>query len=137
MYPHFIEVHAKKDEAIMSINIDNIVGFGETGENSTIITSDNGRWVIRESYDELKQLITKSGASIQMGDPRLDTSHPLTMKELKRMIGEPIWNSNARCWMLVGEDRGQAVMLTYNAGNVIDYTEDDLIKYPLYRMKVE
>lgn len=137
MYPHFIEVHAKKDEAIMSINIDNIVGFGETGENSTIITSDNGRWVIRESYDKLKQLITNSGASIQMGDPRLDTSHPLTMKELKRMIGEPIWNSNARCWMLVGEDIGQAVMLTYNAGNSIDYTEDDLIKYPLYRMKVE
>ena len=137
MYPHFIEVHAKKDAAIMSINIDNIVGFGETGENSTILTSDNGRWVISESYDELKELISNAGASINKGDPRLDQTKPLTMKDLEEMkSGEPVWDSNRNEWYLLRTmTKDGEVWFSDFIGRKVIATEEMLIKTPLYRMK--
>lgn len=139
MYPHFIEVTIFEGPKAL-INIDQVKAVAtlpDFYDGSVIYYSFAGKETVRESYDEIMQLLKDAGAHIQKPDPRLDTKNPLTMYELKRMIGEPVWNSNARCWMLVGEDRGQAVMLTYNAGNDIDYTEDDLVKYPLYRMRRE
>lgn len=138
MYPHFIGVTIVNGVKAI-INVDHIKAVAPDPVNmdNANIYYVYGVENVAESYDEIMQLLKDAGTHIQKPDPRLDTKNPLTMDELKRMIGEPIWNSNARCWMLVGEDRGQDVMLTYNAGNGIDYTEDDLIKYPLYRMKVE
>ena len=134
MYPHFIEIHAKEDGADLLINIDNIVLLNS---RHVYTSSDRGDECVpvAETYTEMKDLIIQCGCHIEKTDPRLDISQPLTIKDLKHMIGEPVWNSNSRCWMLVSEDRGMAVYLIYNAGNGVDFSEGDLIKFPLYRMR--
>lgn len=141
MYPHFIEIHAREDGAKLMINIDNIIGLGgPTHDHIAIRMSDNSRWVPRETYDEVKRLIESSGALIQMGDPRLDTSKPLTWNDLKGLIGQPIWDSNKNVWYLVrtmAEDEdSQWWEFTDPIGNTAIAYENSLIKCPLYRMKV-
>lgn len=136
MYPHFIEVHTKEDGIALTINIDHIVGFGPNGKKATILTSDNGRWGVRESYEEVKQMIEGSGCLIQMGDPRLDTSHPLTMLDLRGMIGEPVWDNNQHRWLLVECGSLEIMSFLDHTGHGYDARPDDLIKCPLYRMKV-
>lgn len=139
MYPHFIEVHDVEDDSLIAINIDSIAcvmkGTFQDAECGLINCRDAGGQVTKESYDELKQLIADCGCHIEKGDPRLDQTKPLTMADLKHMIGEPVWNSNTRCWLLVSEDRGDTVYLIFNNGNGYDFHENALIKYPLYRMK--
>lgn len=129
MYPRFIELHG--DDEKFSVNVDAIQCFS----GNCVIMRSSEVYETKESYDKLKQLITDSGCLIQKADPRVDTTHQLTMHDLKHMIGEPVWNSNSRCWMLVSEDRGLAVKLIYNHGDGPDFVEEDLIKYPLYRMR--
>ena len=136
MYPHFIEVHTKEDGIALTINIDHIVGFGPNGKKATILTSDNGRWGVRESYEEVKQMIEGSGCLIQMGDPRLDTSHPLKLKDLQGMLGEPVWNSNSKGWALIKEITEEHVTLVYQFADWVIADQEYLTKYPMYRMKV-
>ena len=138
MYPHFIEINSLDLEGEIIVNIETIAfvcGEDEAQIILNVADREDNTINCKESYDEVKKLIKDSGCQIQMGDPRLDTTHPLTMKEIKRMIGEPVRNSNSRCWMLVSEDRGMAIHLIYNAGNGVDFMEGDLIKFPVYRMK--
>lgn len=135
MYPHFIEVtcelgddeHRTIEKRL--VNVDNIVVVSD----NIIDCGKDGTWYAEETYDELKELIRSAGCHIEKGDPRLDQTKPLTMNDLKHMIGEPVWNSNTRCWMLVSEDRGDTVYLIFNNGNGYDFHENALIKYPLYR----
>lgn len=145
MYPHFIEVH--QDDMDVSLNVDAIIFLANAKDckyNCAVkIAGMNSAIGIDESYDELKKLIESSGALIQMGDPRLDTKHSLGMDELKNMIGEPVWNSNKMEWHIVQEiakwddHRGNVVVLQ-STGNVHWYYDaDDLIRFPLYRMKVQ
>ena len=137
MYPHFIEVtcelgddeHRTIEKRL--INVDSIVVVSD----NVIDCGKDGSWYSNETYDELKELIRSAGCHIEKGDPRLDQTKPLTMNDLKHMIGEPVWNCNTRCWMLVSEDRGDTVYLIFNNGNGYDFHENALIKYPLYRMK--
>ena len=140
MYPHFIEVHDIEDEQdIIAINIDNISNFHVDDDGMTVIrTIDNKYYFISETYDELKQLITDAGCLIQMGDPRLDTKHSLTMEELSKMIGEPVWNSNNGQWLIMAhylDDKENPWAGLYNKnGYRVGFSEDDLIRTPLYRM---
>ena len=143
MYPKFIEVHdvdvVDDGRGIipLSINVQNICGFNsyEGDTDKAVIGMNDGCFhVTEESYDEIKQLIRDAGCIIAKKDPRLDDK-PLTMQDLKGMIGEPVWNSNTCCWMLVGEDIGDAVYMVFNAGNGSNWDENMLTHYPLYRMK--
>lgn len=62
MYPKFIEVH-EEDGDVMSLNVDHIVRF----RDGMIVPSslERGRVLaVRESYDEIKQLITDCGCLI-------------------------------------------------------------------------
>jgi len=141
MYPHFIEVHDIEDEQdVMSINIDNICNFHVDKDGMTVIrTIGNIYYFISESYDEVKKLITDSGCLIQMGDPRLDTKHPLTKEDIKNMgVGEPVWHSNKMMWYIISEwsDLESFYVCLMSHKNYIDMNEEDLIKTPLYRMKV-
>ena len=137
MYPHFIEIHAKEDGADLLINIDNIIGLGGPDhEHIAIRMSDNSRWIIRETYEELQKLIKDAGCSINKGDPRIDTKHRLTMDQIRKMLGEPVWNSNLGTWALVhyyDPDRDQ-IQLLNSAGKIYVMDEEELIRYPLYRM---
>ena len=131
----FIELHAKDDKALLSINIENIVGFGVDDGAVVIRTIDKGGWFIAESYDELKALITDCGCLIHKADPRLDMTHPLTLDDLRDMVGEPVWNSNIDVWMLVKDVSDTWVKMLWTSGNISEYTEDELIAYPVYRMR--
>ena len=140
-YPHFIEVHAKEDGVRMSINIDNIIGFGRDGGTGTLFRmADRGAWNAAESYEESKSLLQAAGCGIAKADPRLDTSHPLTMEDLCRleMIGEPVWNSNSRRWMLLIDnalDNRSWVDLINDSGKTVRFGPHDVQKFPLYRMR--
>ena len=140
MYPHFIEVH--QDDMDVSLNVDAIIFLANAKDRkyncAVKIAGMNNAIGIDESYDELKKLITDSGALIQMGDPRLDTKHPLTLKDLHTMNGEPVWNSNLMQWEIVCDcGREYPAVNTWWGGHVKAYDADDLIKTPLYRMKVQ
>ena len=132
MYPYLVEVHAKDDGAPMLINIDNIVGIGG-GDAMIIKTVDDGAWHVRESYEELGVLLKKSGVLIHKADPRLEDK-PLTMEDLKDMVGEPVWNSNVNRWMLVKFVEDIVRFVDHRGWNV-DWSEEELIKFPIYRMK--
>ena len=142
-YPHFIEVH--NGVLPLLVNIDQIkfvCPHPAFLANSEIHYSDgcDEPSIIEESYDEVKQLILDSGCGIAKADPRLDTSHPLTMEDLCRleMIGEPVWNSNSRRWMLLIDnalDNRSWVDLINDSGKTVRFGPHDVQKFPLYRMR--
>ena len=134
----FIELHAKDDKALLSINIENIVGFGVDDSTVVIRTIDKGGWFVAESYDEIKQLIHDVGVLIHKPDPRLNLTKPLTMEDLRDMEGEPVWNSNTGIWYLVHRyvnNEKTIVWAVLPDGQFKVMTADDLIKFPLYRMR--
>ena len=133
MYPKFIEIHDGLQP--MSINVDQIDWFAD---ETISLRAEEVR--VHESYDEIKHLIESTGALIHKGDPRLDTSHPLTMEDLceLKMVGEPVWNSNTLRWMLIIDsalDSRSWVDLLDHCGKTIRYEPHDVQKYPLYRMR--
>lgn len=135
MYPKFIEVHAAGDGIAVSINVENVIGIGRYEEYGCLRTMDETMWQTKESYDELKDLITDSGCLIKKADPRLDTEHPLTMEDLRTMVGEPVWNSNLNVWLLVKECSDLYVDLLWTSGNTSSWDEEELKSFPLYRMR--
>ena len=62
---------------------------------------------------------------------------PLTWDDLCRleMIGEPVWNSATRRWMLLIDSANDNtwIDLVNHAGGVEHWIEHDLRKAPLYR----
>ena len=140
MYPHFIEVHARKDNVTMSININNIIGFGRDGGTGTgFKMADNSIWVAKETYEETKRLVQNTGCLIAKGDPRLNTSNAISWEELTKvgMIGEPVWNSNSRRWMLLIDSSNDRtwIELINDAGGHEKWIEHDAQAKPLYRMR--
>ena len=74
-----------------------------------------------------------------MGDPRVETK-PLSWDVLTRvdMIGEPVFNSNSRHWMLlldIASDRTWIELINH-AGGHEKWIEHDAQKYPLYATRV-
>ena len=139
MYPKFIEVTRRESNEIWksSIHIAQIVFFEDHTVwcTSSDVDENNGMILVEESYDELKALITDCGCLIHKADPRLDLTHPLTLDDLQSMIGEPVWNSNIDVWMLVKDVSDTWVKMLWTSGNISEYTEDELISYPVYRMR--
>lgn len=148
MYPHFIEVNDYRDERLVSINVDTITNFFANEEGGTDIELTTCQFChAKESYSELKTLIEGCGCSINKGDPRLDTSRPLTMDDIKEMVGQPVWNSNIGEWGLITKDpewhdethpdwkRQSGYYLRYHNDTITRFDEEGLKKYPIYRMK--
>ena len=131
MYPKFVEVHEKGNA--ISINIEHLVAFSDRIFHLSNNAESNYR--CDESYNDIKQLITDCGCLIHKADPRLDTSRPLTLDDLRDMVGEPVWNSNINVWMLVKDVSDTWAKILWTSGNISEYTEDELIKYPVYRMR--
>ena len=146
MYPRFIEVHDIESGSLILLNVDCIANsFPMTykgHEGTAINCRDCGGQVTKETYDEVKELLRSAGTAIQKGDPRIDTSIPLSMNDLcePMMIGTPVYNSNTRAWMLVVDsalDNRSWVDLVDHCGKIVRYTPQDVVKFPLYRMKVK
>lgn len=140
MYPHFIEVHGKHNGNKICVNIDSIKSFyyWERDGAIRIDMMDCDDWLVEESYDDLKELLRTAGCAIQKQDPRLDTTVPLSMDDLMRldMIGQPVWNSNTRRWMLVVDNDTMhgTVDFVDDCGKAVRFGPHDITKYPLYRM---
>ena len=135
MYPFFIEVHDQRGNQL--VNIDAITNVYVDPDGITTISTGIGFVDVTETYDEVKALIEGCGCLINKGDPRLDTSRPLTMKDLEEMkSGEPVWNSNRNEWYLLRTmtEDGEVWFSDFVVSKVIA-TEGMLIKTPLYRMK--
>ena len=137
----FIELHDLGESELISLNVKNICGFNQyidpDGMVTTAVgTNDGSLHVVSESYDEVKQMIKESGILIHKADPRLDTSHPLTMDDLQDMVGEPVWNSNLNVWLLVRDVSDLYVDLVWTSGNVSSWDESELTQFPLYRMRI-
>ena len=133
MMSKFIEVHDKNNSAPISVNVEHVVAF----ENGDMALREIGVLKVTESYDEVKTLIHDAGVLIHKADPRLDTTTPLTMEDLKYMEGESVWNSNTLKWMLIHRfvDADKPIVwLVLPDGQFKVMTVDDLIKTPLYRM---
>ena len=133
IYPHFIELHDGADP--LSINVDRIEWFAD---ETVIMTNCEVR--VLESYEDIKRLVRDSGALIAKQDPRLENLpvdwYTLTSVD---MIGEPVWNSNSRRWMLVidsANDRSWVELINH-AGGRERWGEHELRKFPLYRMRRE
>lgn len=131
MYPKFIELHEKGN--VISVNVEHLVAFSDSIYNLSNNAEANYR--CDESYDELKALVTDCGCLIHKADPRLDMTHPLTLDDLKDMIGEPVWNSNVDRWELVAMVTDLYCKTCHTGQYACEYSEDDLIKTPLYRMR--
>ena len=130
MYPKFIELHEKETDMRLCFNTANITVFTDQA-----VDTDREGFEVAESYDEIKQLIHDCGCLIHKADPRIDTTKRLTTKDLEKMIGEPVWNSNTWKWELVWECSADGIVTTRDCGADYEYNEDDLIKTPLYSMK--
>ena len=139
MYPFFIEVHDGKLEkkSPMLINIDNIEVAYEYNGKMFITTQNGDAWCVEESLDNIKTLLKDAGCQIEKGDPRLDTSKPLTMEDLKEMIGQPVWNSNTgEWWLIYCIDTDNKAVIVCDKERVQEvWDEDYLSQHPLYRMK--
>lgn len=150
MYLRFLELHDvdilndDAEYALISVNAENICGFHRycDDKNKTVIgLADRTIHVVSESYDDVKRMMHDVGCLIHKDDPRLDTTTPLTMKDLQNMIGEPVWNSNNRSWALVTEnseyhgEEQQGYYLRYHDDSITRFDAEDLRKFPLYRMR--
>jgi len=138
----FIELHDTAVSELISLNVENICYINAyvdpDGMVTTAIgTNDGSLHVVSESYDEVKQMIKDSGIHIHKADPRLDTSHPLTMDDLQEMVGEPVWNSNLNVWMLIRKVDDLYADMVSVSGDVHYWTESDLKQFPLYRMQTQ
>ena len=138
MYPKFIVVRDVDQGCMLSLNVTNICGFNEYCDDAdkTVIAMTDGVFhVVDHTYEEIRQMITESGCLIRKQDPRLDLTHPLSLEDLKDMIGEPVWCTNVDSWMLVKSADDLSVRVVWVSGNTSEYSEDDLRKFPMYRMK--
>ena len=135
MYPKFIEIHDWSGNTAQ-VNVAHIVAILENQ-----ITLDTESIKVKESYMELSKLITDAGCNITRKDPRVDPE-PLTMEDLKEMLGQPVWDVSKQQWLLVrryiGSDGGVDMAFLLDADeNGYSVTAEDLIHHPLYRMKVK
>ena len=141
MYPHFIEINNTDLGGKNIVNIESIAyvcGDDEAQIILNIADRDDNTIDCSESYEDVKKLIEGSGCLIHMGDPRLDNK-PLTMADLKDMVGQPVWDSNRNVWYLFKtfDEDGQAYFTDVFGNTGIAENENVLIKFPLYRMKKE
>ena len=136
MMSKFIELHFPIEDKVF-FNVEDILCFFTRDDDTIIRAKDGNCYAVTESYDEVKALIKDAGVLIHKADPRLDTTTPLTMEDLKYMEGEPVWNSNSLKWMIVNRfvDADKPVVWLVKHDSQFELmTADDLIKTPLYRM---
>ena len=140
MMSKFIKLHFPI-EGKVSFNVEDILCFFERDDDTIIRAKDGNCYAVTESYEELKQLIHDAGCLIHKPDPRLNLTSPVTMDDLREMIGEPVWNSNNNQWLIMAhylDTKENPIAGLYNKnGYLVEFTADDLIRTPLYCMKQE
>ena len=140
MMSKFIEVHFPIEDKVF-FNVEDILCFFTRDDDTIIRAKDGNCYAVTEFYDEVKALIKDAGVLIHKPDPRLNLTTPLTMDDLREMIGEPIWNSNNGKWYLmlkVREDLDPELAVVQDSDAKIEvFSPEELIKFPLYRMNQE
>ena len=128
-------------EGEVSFNVEDIICFFTKDDYTFIRAKDTNLYSVTESYDEVKALIKDAGVLIHKPDSRLNLTTPLTMDDLREMIGEPVWNSNNGKWYLmlkVRDDLDPELAVVQDSDAKIEvFSPEELIKFPLYRMNQE
>lgn len=136
----FIVLHFPIEREV-SFNVEDILCFFERDDDTIIRAKDGNCYAVTESYDEVKTLIKDVGVLIHKPDPRLNLTTPLMMDDLRKMIGEPVWNSNNGKWYLmlkIRDDLDPKLAVVQDSDAKIEvFSPEELIKFPLYRMKQE
>ena len=129
-----IEVHPDEDivPIIIAINIDQIESISE----GVIKTTSGFCYCVKETYNELSQLINNAGYSVQHTDERLDLKKPLSLSEFQYIVGQPVWDNNLRKWGLVLAYNTKA-MIYYSDTKVSWIDEEDMKESQFYRMKIQ
>ena len=140
MMSKFIELHFPIEDKVF-FNVEDILCFFTRDDDTIIRAKDGNCYAVTESFDEVKALIKDAGVLIHKADPRLNLTTPLTMDDLREMIGEPVWNSNNGKWYLmlkVREDLDPELAVVQDSDAKIEvFSPEELIKFPLYRMNQE
>lgn len=141
MYPKFIEVHYENGFKAF-LNVENIEGFRiDNSDGCVVFLTSMAVIKLKESYEEMQQLIKNSGCLIRKQDPRLDVTHPLTIDDLQNMVGEPVWNTSISEWGLITKNAEwhgeiqEGLLIRYHDGSMTRLEEEWLQKFPLYRMR--
>jgi uncharacterized protein YlzI (FlbEa/FlbD family) len=134
MIPKMIEVHPIDDAivAVLAINIEQIESISE----GVIKTTSDFCYYVKETYNELSQLINNAGYSVQYTDERLDLKKPLSLSEFQHIVGQPVWDNNLRKWGLVLAYNTKA-MICYSDTKVSWIDEEDMKESQFYRMKIQ
>ena len=129
-----IEVHPDEDivPIIIAINIDQIESISE----GVIKTTSGFCYCVKETYNELSQLINNAGYSVQHTDERLDLKKPLSLSEFQYIVGQPVWDNNLRKWGLVLAYNTKA-MIYYSDTKVSWIDEEDMKESQFYRIKIQ
>ena len=129
-----IEVHPDEDivPIVIAINIDQIESISE----GVIKTTSGFCYCVKETYNELSQLINNAGYSVQHTDERLDLKKPLSLNEFQHIVGQPVWDNNLRKWGLVLAYNTKA-MVCYSDTKVLWIGEEDMKESQFYRMKIQ
>ena len=139
----FIELHARYSKSPVIINTEQIcyakAMHDSDGEYTELFISGNVREAsVMEKYDEVNALIAVAGYFNDKADPRLD-GHMLTMDDMTKpsMIGEPVWCSVQRRWMLLIDNAADRswVELINDAGGHEKMIAHDVQRNAFYRMK--
>lgn len=134
MIPKMIEVHPDEDivPIVIAINIDQIESISE----GVIKTTSGYCYCVKETYNELSQLINNAGYSVQHTDERLDLKKPLSLNEFQHIVGQPVWDNNLRKWGLVLAYNTKA-MIYYSDTKVSWIDEEDMKESQFYRIKIQ
>ena len=62
---------------------------------------------------------------------------PLRIKDLKKMLGKPVWDKTHNSWMIIHTATDTLIELINHSGVLIVMNKEDLERYPLYKAKVE
>lgn len=134
MIPKMIEVHPDEDivPIVIAINIDQIESISE----GVIKTTSGFCYCVKETYNELSQLINNAGYSVQHTDERLDLKKSLSFNEFQHIVGQPVWDNNLRKWGLVLAYNTKA-MIYYSDTKVSWIDEEDMKESQFYRIKIQ
>ena len=130
----FIELHSSGSKNKVSYNINHIVKFYEPEEkNGCLIFTDDGyKKKVKESYEEVYTLVHNLSNHI-----KVDKTKQLTIDDLKKMIGELVWDDIEKQWCIVRYCTTNEICLSKEHGECFWIDSEGLKLNPLYKIGIK
>jgi len=130
----FIELHTSGSKNKVLYNINHIVKFYEPEEKSgcLIFTDDGYKKKVKESYEEVRELVNNPSNHI-----KIDKTKRLTFDDLKNMIGELVWDDVEKQWCVVRYCTISEVCLSKEHGECFWIDSQGLKLNPIYKIRLK